>query len=62
MDHSNVLKTRNLRKQAMSARSKGILTVVAGFIWMMYLGSQFLVANIAPYIESYFPECSKADS
>lgn len=29
---------------------------------MLYLGSQFLVANIAPYIESYYPECSKAES
>ena len=29
---------------------------------MMYLGSQFLVANIAPYINSYFEDCTTAES
>ena len=29
---------------------KGISTVVGGIVWMIYLGSQFICSNIAPYI------------
>ena len=29
---------------------------------MMYLGSQFIIGNLAPYVVSYFPECDKSDS
>ena len=42
-------------------KTKAILTLMAGFVGMMYNGGQFLVNNIAPYIQSYFAEATTRD-
>ena len=34
----------------------GYLTIFAGFFMMIYEGSIFMIGNIAPYVQSYYPE------
>jgi fucose permease len=41
---------------------KGYLTIFSGFIWMLYVGSHFMIGNIVPYIESYFVDATKSQS
>ena len=46
----------------LSQQYKGYLTVVAGFMIMVFNGSSNMVGNIAPYILSYYPKCTVIDS
>ena len=32
----------------------GVLVIIGGCIWMTYLGSQFIVSLLSPYIQSYY--------
>ena len=40
----------------------GYITVASGFIWMLYVGSHFMIGNIVPYIQSYFEDASESGS
>ena len=35
-------------------RCKAISSVVGGFLYMSFLGCQYVVGTIAPYLESYY--------
>lgn len=55
----NSLRKPFLNRQKYSdSNLKGYLTVLAGFILMIFNGSSFMVGNIAEYIQSYFPDAS----
>ena len=40
----------------LSHQTYGYLTVISGFLWMLFCGSAFMIGNIAPYISSYYKE------
>lgn len=58
---SNTFRRRKEKQsQLFRFRIKGILTLISGFLWMLYVGSHFMVGNISPYINSYFPEATSS--
>ena len=38
------------KKNKFRPKVRGILTIIGGFVWMILLGSQFVLGNIGPYI------------
>lgn len=54
---------RARKKKSFNAnRAKGIVSMISGFIWMLYVGSHFMVGNISPYIGSYFPDATNGQA
>ena len=43
-------------------KMKGFLTLLSGFLWMLYVGSHFMVGNISPYINSYFKDATSSEA
>lgn len=60
--HILIQEKRKKSSTLLSMRVKGYLTLFSGFLWMLYLGSYFMVGNIAPYIGSYFEEATNEEA
>ena len=62
--HASVIKIRSNigSAQKRSQRIRGYLNTLSGFIWMLFVGSHFMIGNIAPYIQSYFQDSNLAES
>jgi hypothetical protein len=45
----------------LSKKTRGILAVLTGFVWMMHLGSLYMINSLNDYVQSYFKTKNKAD-
>ena len=48
--------SRRKKPALLSIRMKGYLTLFSGVVWMLFLGSHFMVGPLSTYVLSYFPE------
>ena len=44
----------------LSDKQLGILTLISGCIWHLFVGSNFMIGAIAPYIQSYYRDSTQA--
>lgn len=52
-------KHKRHKKGWLSLRTKGYLTVFSGIVWMLFLGSHFMVGHLSSFVLSYFPDARK---
>ena len=46
----------------MSTEARGIINLISGFVWMLYVGSHFMIGNLSSYFVSYFDEATSAEA
>lgn len=62
-NHKDILKNRDEHKSKMLAfKIKGLFCLFSGSMWMLYVGSHFMVGNISPYINSYFADATTSSA
>lgn len=53
--------TKEEKGSWLSLKARGWLTLLSGFLWMLWNGSYFMIGPISSYILSYFPEAHKSE-